>query len=103
MGSALPLTETLMTEPAAKQSQYPILGRIRSWATGFEPGHLGSDKPYHANGLAETVQTLFHNHSFEKIPTVYSSMNYDALDHFTSYAYDPEDNLDTITGIWGQP
>ncbi len=65
----------LMTESAAQQSQYPILGKIRSWATGFEPGHLGSDKPYHGNGLAETVQALFHNHSFEKIPTVYSSMN----------------------------
>ncbi len=61
----------------AKRNALDAKAKIVSAATGFEPGHLYSQTPYQGEGLFQTFQNLFDDMApdFEKIRTVYSSMN----------------------------
>jgi len=48
---------------------------LRSIATGFEPGHLGSAELYTGDGLAATWREALRTHDGPTVGTVYSGMN----------------------------
>ncbi|MFQ5560024.1 MAG: hypothetical protein ACE5FU_05485 [Nitrospinota bacterium] len=59
-----------------KSDAFPPLGKLSQVATGFEEGHLYSDKPYKGDGLGSMVVSFFQENPLnKKIKDIYSSMN----------------------------
>jgi len=66
----------LTSDVQAKSDNLSPLAMLSQVSTGFEEGHLYSEKPYKGDGLATSFEKLFQTKSFnEPITDVYSSMN----------------------------
>jgi 3-oxoacyl-[acyl-carrier-protein] synthase I len=64
----------LTAEPLLKKRVSNSEYQIMATATGFEEGHLHSEKPYRGEGLSLTFKSLFNQFPL-KLETVYSTMN----------------------------
>lgn len=66
----------LTTREIAGKHQLPILARLAATGQGTEPGHLYSQEPYKAEGLAGAFELLFQADSkLPPVATVYASFN----------------------------
>ncbi len=65
----------LTTLGRAQEAGLEPLGLVRSVATGFEPGHMGSAEPYTGEGLAATWNELLRTHDGPPVGAVFSGMN----------------------------
>jgi 3-oxoacyl-[acyl-carrier-protein] synthase-1 len=65
----------ITTEKLALAKNWPVYARVANSDIGFEEGHLGSDKPYRGEGLANCVTQVLDGVNIGAIGQLYSSMN----------------------------
>jgi 3-oxoacyl-[acyl-carrier-protein] synthase I len=66
----------LATLDVIKKGQYQFLAGVKSGSTGFEEGHLYSDKPYKGDGLSSAFLNFFEENKLDGlVQDVYTSMN----------------------------